>query len=427
MSQAEPEKDEGLDGGPRSLRTAVLPRLGDVLPALVQQYGCGKCLAIVLVDGSGLAEIERNCGSEASKAALRNLSALVYDVAVDRLDGDEVVVTGETGRPEIAVIFFRGEGEGEFYRTELPSLVSGIEKAIERQGVKLVYPYSRRSPGFSVGYAAVQRNPFRGAETQIRQALSEARDDAELQSRMDARGRRRMFQSMLLAGEVSSVYEPIVDVTTKTVFGYEALVRGPEGSVFRSPLALFDAAEEEDLIFELDCLCRRAGLEGAIGIPAGTALFLNIRPTTIHDPYFAPEELVHTLRRSKLRPTDVVFEISEQESIDNFDAFREVRDAYRAQGFRFALDDTGAGYASLQAVIELEPEFIKVDRALVTGLDTDPARKALLQALQAVAHTIGAKIIGEGLDTLEELEVLKELEISFGQGWLFGKPTPLRA
>lgn len=426
MSGAEAEKD-GAATATRPPRTAVLPRLGDALPALVQQYVCGKCLGIVLVDGSSLAKIECSYGADASEAALRNLSALVYDVAVELLDGDEVVVTGETGRFEIVVAFFRGEEGGGFYRSELPSLASAIEKAIERQGVKLVYPYSRRMPGFSVGYAAVQRNPFRGAESQIRKALSEAREDADLQARTAARRRRRAFQAMLLAGEVSSVYEPIVDVTTKTVYGYEALVRGPEGSAFRSPLALFDAAEEQDLIFELDCLCRRAGLEGAIGLPSGTALFLNIRPTTIHDPYFAPEELVHTLRRSKLRPSDVVFEISEQESIENFDAFREVRDAYRAQGFRFALDDTGAGYASLQAVIELEPEFIKVDRALVTGLDTDPSRKALLQALQAVAHTIGAKIIGEGLDTLEELEVLKELQISFGQGWLFGKPTPLRA
>ncbi|MBW2243084.1 MAG: EAL domain-containing protein [Deltaproteobacteria bacterium] len=426
MSESELEKDE-MDGGNRPPRTAVLPRLGDVLPSLVQQYGCGKTLGIVLVDGSCLGKIERSYGSEASKVALRNLSALVYDVAADLLDGDEVVVTGETGRFEIAVAFFRGDGGGGFYRNELPSLARGVEKAIERQGIKLVYPYSRRMPRFSVGYAAVQRNPFRGAENQIREALSEAREDADLQARMDARHRRRIFQAMVLAGEVSSVYEPIVDVSTKTVYGYEALVRGPEGSAFRSPLALFDAAEEEDLLFELDCLCRRAGLEGATEIPTGTALFLNIRPTSIHDPYFAPDELVHTLRRTNLRPSDVVFEISEQESIENFDAFREVRDAYRALGFRFALDDTGAGYASLQAVIELEPEFIKVDRALVTGLDTDPARKALLQALQAVANTIGAKIIGEGLDTLEELEVLKELEISFGQGWLFGKPTPLRA
>ena len=397
------------------------------MPSILQRFAPDKCLGLVLVDARCLEPIERSYGVEATQSSLGRLGAVVYDVASDLLDGDEIVVSGETGRQEVLILFFRGENDGGFYRSELPTLVRGIERALARHAQRVAYPYSRRVPSFAVGSAAVLRNPFLGSEAQLRRAIEEARLDAELEARTAARRRRRGFLSVLLAGEVSSVYEPIVDVKTKTVFGYEALVRGPEGSPFRSPAALFAAAEEESLVFELDCLCRKAGLEGAIGLPSGTALFLNVRPTTIHDPHFRPETLIRTLERSRLRPTDVVFEISEQESIESFDVFREIRDAYRALGFRFALDDTGAGYASLQAVIELEPDFIKVDRALVTGLDTDPARQALLQALQSVARTIGARIIGEGLDTLEELEMLDQLEIPFGQGWLFGRPTPLRS
>jgi EAL domain-containing protein (putative c-di-GMP-specific phosphodiesterase class I) len=278
-----------------------------------------------------------------------------------------------------------------------------------------------------IGFAAVQRNPFLGAETQLRQGLDEARRDALLMGELEARRRRKQFFGLVMAGDVSSVYEPIVDVASRTVFGYEALARGPAGTELHSPLALFEAAERESLIFDLDCLCRRSGLRGAIGLPSGTRLFLNVRPTTIHDPSFKPDALIRTLEKTELQPSDVVFEISEQESIESFDVFREVRDEYRNLGFQFALDDTGAGYASLQAVIELEPDFIKVDRALVTGLDVDPARQALLRALQGVADSIDARIIAEGLDTLEELEMLGELGIPFGQGWLFGKPTPLRA
>jgi EAL domain-containing protein (putative c-di-GMP-specific phosphodiesterase class I) len=136
--------------------------------------------------------------------------------------------------------------------------------------------------------------------------------------------------------------------------------------------------------------------------------------------------VTRTLERSGLSPRNVVFEISERESIANFSAFREIRDEYKSLGFRFALDDTGAGYASLQAVIELQPDFVKVDRSFVAGVDTDRAKQTLVRALQSVADGIGAQIVGEGLDTLEELEMLGKLNIPFGQGWLFGKPTPLR-
>jgi EAL domain-containing protein (putative c-di-GMP-specific phosphodiesterase class I) len=90
------------------------------------------------------------------------------------------------------------------------------------------------------------------------------------------------------------------------------------------------------------------------------------------------------------------------------------------------MDDVGSGYASLESVIELSPEFVKVDRAFVAGIDEDLSRQELLRALCAVSEKIGARIIGEGLDTLEELETLGRLGIPFGQGWLFGKPHPLR-
>ena len=174
-------------------------------------------------------------------------------------------------------------------------------------------------------------------------------------------------------------------------------------------MALFTIAEEEGLLYPLDCLCRRSGLIGAKGLPEGTRLFLNVRPTAIHDPDFRSAALRKTLEVCGLVPNDVVLEISEQESIENFEIFREIRDYYRKLGFRIALDDTGAGYASLEAVVELAPDFIKVDRAFVRGVDEDPSRQELLHALQKVANSLGSSIIAEGLDTLEELATLGDL------------------
>jgi len=104
-----------------------------------------------------------------------------------------------------------------------------------------------------------------------------------------------------------------------------------------------------------------------------------------------------------------------------------MRDYYRKLGFAFALDDVGSGYAGLEALLEIEPEYVKVDRAFVSGVDEDPVRQDVLRGLQSLAEKTGARLIGEGLDTLEELSMLQELGIHFGQGWLFGHPHPLRA
>jgi len=204
------------------------------------------------------------------------------------------------------------------------------------------------------------------------------------------------------------------------------LVRGPWKSEFHSPERLFQLAEETGLVFELDCLCRRTALRGARGLEAGRKLFLNCLPTAIHDPAFRGEVLRKTLQDLRLRPEDMVFEISERESIDNFSIFREISDHYKELGFQIALDDTGVAYGSLEAVMELAPDFIKVDLSLVRGIDTDPPRQELLRALHAVAGKLGGQIIAEGIETTEELETLQGLGIPYGQGYLFGRAAPLQ-
>lgn len=412
-------------GGP--LVAGRMPRFGEMLADVALNFSQDGALGLIVVDASALAEIESSFGCEEHQRAMNALGALTADLIGERLGISDMIVLGETGRNELLVIVFREPNEIDFYRRELPGLVRALAHGYRQRGNRIGYPYLRRTPLLPIGTASALRNPTIGAETQLRVALREAREDADLSERIAARRRRQRLFDLVLEGQVYSVYEPIVDVASHTVYGYEALARGPEGSALHLPAALFASAEEEDLLFQLDCLCRQSALDGARDFPRESKLFVNVRPTTIHDPHFQADALGRTLEQCNLQPSDVVFEISEQESIANFAIFREVRDYYGKMGFEIALDDVGAGYASLESVMELSPEYIKVDRAFIAGIDEDPMRQELLRALQAVAEKLNARIIGEGLDTLEELETLGRLGISFGQGWLFGKPHPLRS
>ncbi len=420
MQESVESARSGAPGSALGLLGAWLPRIA----SRFQRYGT---LGVVVIDASALRPIEGQYGGDALRRVMEALGALAAETVGDGLGIDDLVVGGETGRSEIVVLLFRDASEVDFYRRELPELRRQLSDAIARRGQRVAYPYLRGSFALPVGTGAALRNPTITAETQLAAALAEAREESHLTALVAARRRRQGLFDLVLSRQITSVYEPIVEVESRTVYGYEALARGPEGSEFHSPYALFAMATEQDLLFQLDCLCRQSGLHGARELPGGAKLFLNVRPTTIHDPAFRAESISKTLEACGLSPSDMVFEISEQESIGNFDIFREVRDYYRRLGFQIALDDTGAGYASLEAVMELSPDFIKVDRAFVHGIDEDPGRQELLRALRSVADRIGARIIGEGLDTLEELATLGRLGIPFGQGWLFGKPHPLRS
>ena len=408
-------------------RSSSIDPLSAVLGEVGERFSRLGALGLLVVDAAPLVEIEARYGHAAHQSALATLGELVGSACREIFDaGDEILAAGEIGRSEIVLFLPRDPSDVDFFREGLPAVAIAIGQRLLRNGQRAVYPYLRSLPALSVGHAYVMRNPLLGVVTEVRRALEEARADAELNGRVAARLQRRRLIDLIVSGQVQSVYEPIVEATTLTVFGYEALARGPAGP-FAAPLALFGLAEEEGLTFQLDCLCRQKAIEGAQDFPSGAKLFINIRPSAIHEPSFQPDALKRTLDQCGLAPTDVVFEISEQESIENYEIFREARDAYGKLGFKFALDDTGAGYASLEAVLELGPEFIKIDRAFVHGIDIDPARQNMVRAFQAIAADTNACIIGEGLDTLEELQTLSELGIPYGQGWLFGKPSPLRA
>ena len=117
---------------------------------------------------------------------------------------------------------------------------------------------------------------------------------------------------------------------------------------------------------------------------------------------------------------NLVLEISESESIDNYGVFREIADSCRELGIRIAVDDAGTGYASLETIMELAPDFVKLDLVLVRGIDGDKSRREVVRAMHAVAEGIGAEVIAEGIETEPELRVLRELGVRYGQGYYFG-------
>ena len=133
----------------------------------------------------------------------------------DRLSGDEMLVTGETGHHELVVLLFRSPADAEFYRAEIPLFVEGLAEALARHGHRVVYPYCRKAPIFGLGFTGSLRNPHFGVATQLRASLEEAREDARLDARIEARRRRKQLTGIVLAGEITSVYEPIVDVATQ--------------------------------------------------------------------------------------------------------------------------------------------------------------------------------------------------------------------
>ena len=209
------------------------------------------------------------------------------------------------------------------------------------------------------------------------------------------------------------VFQPIVDLKTGSVLGYEALTRFDDGT---APDRMFAMAAGCDNGIALEVATIKAALVAAERLPSRSKLHVNVSPALVLD----TETLGRALRGSH---HELVLEITEHDEIADYS---ELCDAVRNLDVpvRIAVDDAGSGFASLRHILELEPEVVKLDRAIVAGIDLDPARQALVAGMVHFANGIGALLVGEGIETDEERDTLIRLGADAGQGFLLGRPVP---
>ncbi|MBV8172539.1 MAG: EAL domain-containing protein [Candidatus Eremiobacteraeota bacterium] len=229
------------------------------------------------------------------------------------------------------------------------------------------------------------------------------------------------LEQVLNENRIRSVFQPIVSLGDGSVFGYEALSRGPIGTRLESADALFTAASAVGATHRLERVCRFRSIAAAAGIPSGCYLFLNLSPRVLEEQNAGLSREV--IEQSRLAQERVVLEITEKQAIADFDLLKRTLLHYYRQGYKVAIDDAGAGHNSLRTVTEVRPHFIKLDMALVRDIDRDRAKNALVSAIIIFAKRIDAKVLAEGIETVDELATLIEIGVDLGQGFLLGRPS----
>ena len=246
-----------------------------------------------------------------------------------------------------------------------------------------------------------------------------ARSNQQLEAQR--RERKRREQRILQAcepGHMRSVFQPIVDLRTGEVEMYEALTRfNPDYGM--NPQEWFEVAADLGMckVLEAAALARAAEAIEAAGREE-IVVSVNVSPETLLDSGMTEYLLAFA-------PDRTVVELTEHARILNYSAVKAAADKLHKGGARFAIDDAGAGFASLRHILDLMPDLIKLDISLVRSIDTDTPRRALAVGLCAFAKEIGAKIVAEGIETREEFDTLSALGVDYGQGYFLARPAPL--
>jgi EAL domain-containing protein (putative c-di-GMP-specific phosphodiesterase class I) len=222
-----------------------------------------------------------------------------------------------------------------------------------------------------------------------------------------------------LGFDFTMAFQPIVDVRDRSVFAYEALVRGLDGSGAASILAKVN----DNNRYRFDQACRVKAVELAARLNVGCFVSINFMPNAVYQAATCIRATLAAAQRVSFPTTRLLFEITENEQVVDKDHLKSILDEYKRQGFKTAIDDFGSGYSGLNLLAEFQPDIIKLDMALLRDIDTDPVRQAIVHGIVGVCKVLNIQIIAEGIESHGELDFLRSLEVHLYQGYLFARPA----
>ena len=403
---------------------ALVPCYRECSDTIHQMLEGNRSLALLYVDVSNLAEVEHDYGASIYEQVRAILTKLILDMQGSETRKDDLVTVNETHGDTFLIFLSKKRQERPFGQGDLEAMADRIHDYLTSRLSRMTSSYLRRRLKVGIGYSLVLHNPLINADRLVLQLIEEAKKMAAFQEHRLWVKSKELLQEIILKEDVRTLFQPVIDLRTRETIGFESLIRGPQGTEYESPYMLFDIATDSDLVFELDRLCRRHALTSASELKPEHKLFVNLLPTTIRDPEFQGERVLEFLKKYNLSPSRIVLEITERLAIENYELFLEAMKTFTDLGFEVAIDDMGAGYSGLEKIVHLNPNYLKFDLMMVRDIDSSFVKREMLKAIHSLAENVGADVIAEGIERVEELDTLLELGIPYGQGFLFARPGP---
>jgi EAL domain-containing protein (putative c-di-GMP-specific phosphodiesterase class I)/CheY-like chemotaxis protein len=399
----------------RTTGFATVPLIIDrVKEILIEQGEIG----VVFVDIEQFEAIEVEYGWAFFDEFLRRVSEVVTEEAKQRFQ--RAIIAAQRVGGSSFFVFHETRGHALSGEAASDAMANDLR-------LRLIETLQQRFPnmhsgqiGFFVGATRIDYQPQIRLERQIYHGMQVAADavrDAEQQRKKQL---TRELRDIIRRKRVTTLFQPIVRARDASVFGYEILTRGPAHSSFRNSDMLFSFARETKLAWSLETLALECALK-------------RLRRVELLDRKFLLNLEAEMFGESELRIHDMisffaehrghfVFELTERAAIEDYAVFRRLIDEFRDKGIEVAIDDAGSGYASLEAIAALSPDYLKVTKSLVSTLATEPIKQDLIRMLVDLAGKINATTLAEGIETQEEFEACRDLGIDLIQGYFFAHP-----
>ncbi len=382
-------------------------------------FKSGNEVAIVVFNIKNLRELPNQLGQQGYMKFISCLKNTFWEVIKQEIDEEDIIALHDYSSDGLTL--FLSIDHNRYSVTEIDKRM----KKILRESEKNLYAeMPAAKPAFDTGYMFIEKKHYSIQEA-ILKAQQQALAMAEKRVRSEFNDMLYSVNKIIAQKNIRMLAQPIINVATGEVKAWEMLTRGPKGTGLESPLQLFSVARQTGLLYDLEMIVFEKILAQINATGCTQDIFINFTPITLGNDRFIRDIKKMLAKNINIPPRQLTLEITERDSIDGMENFLYNIKVLRTLGFRIAVDDTGAGYASLHSISEIMPDIIKIDRSVIQDIDKNSVKESMLQGLLLIAREAGSLVVAEGIENKEEASVLSRNNVDLAQGYYYSRPTAL--
>ncbi|HEO8420961.1 TPA: EAL domain-containing protein [Yersinia enterocolitica] len=378
----------------------------------------GYEVAVVVIDITNLHRIKQQLEVAVYLDYIRFLKK-TFRTTIQSLDVSNEILAIHDYSPNGLTMFIKWQ-QG----TECLALLDNLIRNIIHKVEDVFRETGRVQPVFNTGYMFTEKK-YAYLQDAIQTAYELALAMAHKRSDTEFNKLVHTLSDIVANKSINLLAQPIMDVETNKIHACEMLTRGPKGSALENPLQLFSLARQTRFLYDLEMIVLEKAFEQIQQTKWRHNIFINFTPVTIGNPRFV-KDIQNVIRRFKgISPRKITIEITERDSFEGLEHFTNNLKVLRMLGFLIAVDDTGAGYASLNSISEIMPDIIKIDRSVIQNIDKNSVKESMLKGLLLIAKEVGSIVVAEGIESAEEASVLSKNKVDLAQGYFYARPTSL--
>ncbi|PWT93320.1 MAG: hypothetical protein C5B54_02095 [Acidobacteria bacterium] len=397
----------------------IIPLILDSLKDLANEQ---HRLGIVFIDTTRLEALEGTYGWEMMDRLLSQMRAFLDSIAF-RYSPLQVLPVHRMTGDNFLLIFSSKDPVRPISYDQISRISAELQDSVNQFVASSIDPTLQAFARAFTGHAVLEYNSNARFERLLARAINQAFHVAVTREETTRQKQIEQLKDLVSEKQIRILFQPIFHLqNVNDILGYEALSRGPEGSLFESAEFMFTLASHSGMLDPLEDLCQTRLIDTLQKRSDQTIVFVNLEPSFLENHKYQDLAL---FKNPSVKRDNVVLEITERIAINDYEVVSGALDSIRKMGYRIAVDDVGSGYASLQSIAYLRPDFIKVNEKMVNGICDDFIKQEIVKTLRDLASRFSASLIAEGIEDQDDLKMLQELNVPYGQGYLFQRPSEL--